>query len=111
QCVVEQKIALETAEPGVPAQEPDAAGGHVVGEIVLGEVDLLMRGDHRHFRLASYPAVVQPLTRVPAGTSAPRSGRRQPDELGDNPCRAVTTSQFEHPPYRRWRGNKCLPWF
>ena len=75
QRVVEQEAALVAAEAGVPAEEADAAGGHVVGEVVLGEVDLIVRGDHRDLRLAADAAVVDPLARMPARTRpAARSG-------------------------------------
>ena len=70
QCVVENEAALEPTEAGVPAEESDAAGGHVVGEIVLGEVDLVVRGDHRHLGFAPHPAVVEALARVATGAAA-----------------------------------------
>ncbi|CKR41301.1 Uncharacterised protein [Mycobacterium tuberculosis] len=93
--MIEQKAAFETTESGVPAQKPDAADRHVLGEIVLGEIDLVVRGDERHLRFASHAVVVQPLAWVPTGSRTPRGSRRQPDELSDDPGRGSTTSQFE----------------
>jgi hypothetical protein len=57
-----------------------------------------VRGDHRHLRLSPDPAVVQTLARMAAGTGAPCGGRRQPDELADNPCGTGMTSQFSGSP-------------
>src|ERR1700730_16037523 len=64
QRVIQQKAALKPPEAGVPAKEADAAGGDVVGEVVLREVDLIVGGDHRHFRPAADPAVVDALARM-----------------------------------------------
>ena len=90
QRVVEQEAALEAAVAGVPAEESDAAGGHVVGEIVLGEVDLVVRGDHRDLGLAAHAAVVEALARVSARARPSRGGGLQPDELaGDARCSAA----------------------
>lgn len=91
QCVVEQEAALEAAEPGVPAEKTDAAGGHVVRQIVLGEVDLVVRGDHRHLRFASHAPVVEPLAGMPAGARAAGGARGQPDEFPDHPGAGTAT--------------------
>ena len=96
QRVIEQEAALVAAKAGVPAEEADAAGGHVVGEVVLGEVDLIVRGDHRHLRPAPDAAVVEPLARMAAGSGAPRGRRVHPDELpchaGCSGCRRMSSS-------------------
>src|SRR5246127_5875307 len=105
--MVEQKAALKTAESGVPAQKTNTAGRHVIGEIVLREVDLVVRGDHRDLRLASDAAVIQPLARVSARTGAPAGRRRQPDEFADDPRRAGGASHLSGPPRNRWRGRRC----
>ena len=87
QRVVEQEAALVSAVAGVPAEEPDPAGGHVIGEIVLGEIDLIVRGDHRDLRFAPHAAVVEALARMAARTGPPRGRRVQPDEFaGDAGC-------------------------
>ena len=52
----------------------DTAGGQVVGEIMLGEVDLVVGRDDRHLRLASDAAMVEALAGMPAcaGTAGGR---------------------------------------
>jgi hypothetical protein len=55
QRVVEQEAALESAEAGVPAEKAHAAGGQVVGEVMLGEVDLVVAGDDGDRGLAPTP--------------------------------------------------------
>src|SRR5689334_856119 len=62
QGVVEQKAALVAAIARVPPEESDAPGSHVVGKVMLGEVDLIVRGDHRDLRLAPHAAMIEPLT-------------------------------------------------
>src|SRR6202012_4485508 len=71
-------------EAGVPTQKSDAAGRQVIGEIVLGEIDLVVRGDHRDLRLSSHAAVIQPLAWVSAGAGASTRRRRQTDEFPDD---------------------------
>src|SRR5690606_17501701 len=83
--VVQQETALVAAEPGVPAQETDAPGGQVVGDVVFGEVDLVVGGDHRDLRFAAHPAVVQTLAGMPARPGATCGGGVHADELaGDS---------------------------
>ena len=87
QCVVQQEAALVSAVAGVPPEESDPAGGHVIGEIVFGEIDLIVRGDHRDLRLAPHAAVVEPLAWMPARPGPPCRRRVHPDELaGDAGC-------------------------
>jgi hypothetical protein len=66
QRMVEQETALVSPIAGVPAKESNTAGGDVVGKIVLGEIDLVVRGDDRDLGLAAHSAVVEPLAGVPA---------------------------------------------
>ena len=104
--MVEQEGALETAKAGVPAQESNAAGGQVIGEVVLGEVDLVVRSDYRHLRFAPDAPVIQALTRVPTRAGAPSGRRRQPDEFTNDPRRGGA-SQLSGPPCCKSHGRKC----
>ena len=96
--VVEHEAALVTAEPRVPTEEADAAGGHVISEVVLGKVDLIVHGDHRDLGLATHPAVIQPLTRMATRTGPSSGGGVQADELARHsrcggrrcPCHVVS---------------------
>jgi hypothetical protein len=86
--VIKQKTALVPAIPGVPAQEANTAGCHVVGEVVLGEVDLIMSGDHRDLWLAPHTTVVETLARMPTCACPPGRRRIHPDELACNAGRS-----------------------
>lgn len=46
--VIEQEVGLVAAEAGVPTEEPEAVPGEEVGQVVLGEVDVVVRRDERH---------------------------------------------------------------
>src|SRR6202020_127534 len=104
--MVEQKAALEPAEPGVPSQKSDPTGRQVIGEIVLGEVDLIVSRDHRDLRFAPDAAVIQALARVSARAGAPGGRRRQPDEFSNNPGRAGGATHVSFPPCSRWLGRR-----
>ena len=85
QRVIEQEAAFESAETSVPPEEAEAAPSHVLGEIVLGEVDLIMRRDHRDGGPVSLGAVVEPLAGMPARPGPVRRRRVEPDEFaGDS---------------------------
>ena len=61
--VLEQEERLVAPVPGVPAEEPDAALGQRLGEVVLGEVDVVVGRDARHLRRDARRPVVEPLAR------------------------------------------------
>src|SRR5690606_25285169 len=85
QRLVEPEVPLVAAEPGVPAQEAEAAPGHVVGEVVLGEVDLVVGGDQRHLGAGALGGVVEALAGVPARARAGGAGGGAGDEgAGDH---------------------------
>jgi hypothetical protein len=75
QGMLEQELVLGAAIARVPAQEADSALGHVGREIVLGEVDVVVRCDHRDARLLSLRSPVDALARI-AAVSGARHGRR-----------------------------------
>src|ERR1700744_5997473 len=104
--MVEQEAALKPAEPGVPPEKSDPTGRQVIGEVMLGEVDLIVGRDHRDLRFAPDAAVIQPLARVSARAGATAGGRRQPDELTDNPGRAGGATHVSDPPCSRWLGRR-----
>ena len=104
--VLEQEERLVAAVPGVPAEEPEASLGEGLGEVVLGEVDVVVRRDARHLRRGARRPVVEALARVRSvpGTSAgggreghplPLDGRhaavtvgeRRARDFGDGPPR------------------------
>ena len=66
QGVVEQEVRLVAAEPGIPAEEAEPALGEVAGEVVLGEVDVVVGRDECHCRPGPGWPVVDALTRVAA---------------------------------------------
>ena len=68
--VVEQEVRLRAAEPGVPTEEPVAALREVRREVVLGEVDVVVRRDERRRRAVAGRGVVDALARVAACTGA-----------------------------------------
>jgi len=74
--VVEQEVRLVAAEPGVPAEEAVPALGQVAGEVVLGEVDVVVGRDERRRRRFAGRAVVDALARV-AASACPADGRRR----------------------------------
>src|ERR1700734_278520 len=104
--MVEQEAALKPAEPGVPPQKSDPTGRQVIGEIMLGEVDLIVGGDHRDLRFTPDAAVIQPLARVSARAGAPAGRRRQPDEFSNDPGRANGATHVSDPPCSRWLGRR-----
>ena len=67
QRVVEQEVRLVPAEPGIPAEEAESALGQIAGEIVLGEVDVVVGRDERRRRPGPGWPVVDALARVAAG--------------------------------------------
>ena len=87
QRVIEEEAAFESAEAGVPSEEAEPAAGHVLGEIVLGEVDLVMRSDHRHGGAVTLGAVVEPLAGMPPRPGPMRRRRIEPDELAGDSLR------------------------
>src|ERR1700742_4095988 len=104
--MVEQEAALEPAEPGVPAEKSDPTGRQAVGEVVLGEVDLIVGRDHRDLRFAPDAAVIQPLARVTARAGAPPGRRRQLYEASHSPGRAGGATHVSVPPRSRWLGRR-----
>src|ERR1700733_2996087 len=104
--MVEQEAALKPAEPGVPPEKSDPTGREVIGEIVLGEVDLIVGRDHLDLRFAPDAAVIQPLAWVSARAGAPAGRRRQPDEFSNNPGRAGGATHVSDPPCSRWLGRR-----
>ena len=79
--VVEHEVGLGAAEAGVPPEEPVAPAGHEVGQVVLGEVDVVVGGDERGRRVrVGGRRVPEALARVPAGAGAADDGRGQADE-------------------------------
>src|ERR1700677_5242382 len=106
--MVEQEAALKPAEPGVPPEKSDPTGRQVIGEIVLGEVDLIVGRDHRNLRFAPDAAVIQALARVSARAGAPGGRRRQPDEFSNNPRRPAGATQARPPPRTSCLGKRYL---
>src|ERR1700733_1835422 len=104
--MVEQEAALKSAEPSVPPQKSDPTGRQVIGEIMLGEVDLVVGRDQRDLRFAPDAAVIQPLARVSARAGASASRRRQPDEFPNNPGRAGGATHVSVPPCSRRLGKR-----
>ena len=106
QRVVQEEVRLAAAEPGVPAEEPEASFGHEAGQVVLGKVHVVVGGDERHPRPAGRRAVVDALARV---TARARPGpethyrRRQPDELPHD----LAHSPLPIP--ASWRGTALAP--
>src|SRR5690606_5884691 len=93
------ELRLVPPVAGVPAEEADAALGHELGEIVLGEVDLVVRGDHRHARPHALGRVVQALARHATRTRTPRAGGFTADEgLADHRGRPPRGSAGREPP-------------
>ena len=80
--VLEEEEGLVAPVAGVPAEEPDAALGQRLGEVVLGEVDVVVGGDAGHPRSRARRPVVEPLARVRpvpgAGTGRRREGHPLP---------------------------------
>ena len=54
--VLEEEEGLVAPVARVPAEEPDAALGERLGEVVLGEVDVVVGGDAGHPRSRARPA-------------------------------------------------------
>jgi hypothetical protein len=82
--VVEQEMGLVSAEARVPAEEAEAALGHQCGQVMLGEVDVVVRRDECGPRPSGRRPVVQALARVAAGAGPADHRRGQPDELPEN---------------------------
>ena len=80
--VLEEEVGLVAAVAGVPAEEPDAPLGQQLGEVVLGEVDVVVGGDAGHRRSGARRPVVQALARVRpvpgAGAGRGREGHPVP---------------------------------
>src|SRR5262249_49952807 len=83
--VVEQEVRLVAAEPGVPAEEPEAALGQEGGQVVLGEVHVVVRGDERGRRPGVSRAVIDALAWMTTRAGPAHHRRRQPDEFPDDP--------------------------
>ena len=80
--VVEEEVRVGAAKPGVPPEEPEAAGGQELGEVVLGEVDVVVRGDERGRRVPPVRGRVEDaLAGVATGASPAHDGGAEPDEL------------------------------
>ena len=79
--VVEQEMRLVPPVTGVPAEEAVTALGQERGQVVLGEVHVVVRGDEGGRGPRAGRPVVDPLARVATG-ARPAGGRgRQPHEL------------------------------
>ena len=82
QRVLEEEEGLVAPVAGVPAEEPDAALGERLGEVVLGEVDVVVGRDAGHPRPRARRPVVQALAGVRpvpgAGTGRRREGHPLP---------------------------------
>ena len=70
-----RKYGLVAAVAGVPAEEPDAPLGEQLGQVVLGEVDVVVGGDAGHRGPGAGRPVVQALAGVRA-VAGPGAGRR-----------------------------------
>ena len=95
--VVEHEVRLGAAEAGVPPEEAEAAPGHEVGQVVLGEVDVVVGGDERGRRVrVAGRRVPEALARVAAGAGAPDDRGGQPDEraLDAGQLAAATSSRL-----------------
>src|SRR2546430_3461103 len=77
----QSEVGAVASIAGVPPEEADAAGGDVLGEVVLGEVHLVVGGDQRDLRPHSVLVVVEALARPPTGTRPGNGGRLGRDEL------------------------------
>ena len=70
------------AEPRVPTQEAEPACGQMIGQVVLGEVDVVVGCDHGNLRPGSPRTVVDALA-GPTARSRPELARSgQADERG-----------------------------
>src|SRR6516162_10233960 len=105
--MVEQKVCLVAAEPGVPAEEPEPPLRQEAGEVVLGEIHVVVRGDERGRRPGAGPPVIDALARMTARAGPSHHRRRQPDELPDD---------LGHPALLRsgawpaWRSHSARSW-
>ena len=79
--LVEAEVGAVAAVARVPAEEADAPLGDELGEVVLGEVDLVVRGDERHRRPLPGRAVVEALAGASTGSGAGHRGRLGRHEL------------------------------
>ena len=74
QRVLQLEHGLVAAVPGVPAEESQAALGDELGQVVLGEVGVVVRGDERDGGPAASRPMVEPLARM---ASVPGAGHRR----------------------------------
>ena len=77
QRVIEEEAAFESAETSVPPEEAVAERGQARGQVVLGEVHVVVRRNEGGARRVAGPVVVEPLRRHEACTVAGTGGRVQ----------------------------------
>jgi hypothetical protein len=77
QRMVEQEVGLVSAETRVPPEKAVAALGQQAGEVVLGEVDVVVRRDEGRRRPGAGRAMVEALARM-AAPARPTTGDGKP---------------------------------
>src|SRR5207302_5837820 len=80
QRVLEQEVRAVAAKARVPTEETEPALGHVLREVVLGEIDLVVRRDERDLGSGTPARVVDALTRITAVSGTRGRGGFERDE-------------------------------
>ena len=86
--MIEEEVGLGATEPGVPSEEPESPRRHVLGEVVLREVDVVVGRDERGAGRVTGRGVVETLARMATGPARSMIGDGRPMNscvTGDRP--------------------------